>query len=184
MPIEGSHLRLSFTTFARTLLILVPISCNGAPSGGSTTGDDDAEAEAGQDATGTSGSGQTTTMPPATCESTEDCGDQELFCVAAWDPGTAQKGEAACVASCVEANAIDRWCIDDAACCENLRCNEVDGFCLPLPGGTTTGTTSDTTDTDTDMDSGTTSTTSPTTGTDTSSGTTTDATTGSTTTTG
>ncbi len=122
------------------------VSCNGAAGGGSTSGDDEAADEASKGDSGTSGMVGTGPVPPSPCESSEACGD-DLFCVAPWDAGTGQRGEAACIPACVGTNALDRWCIDDAACCEGLRCNEVDGFCLPLPEATSTG--SDTTEGDT-----------------------------------
>lgn len=63
------------------------------------------------------------------------------FCVAPYDagagPGVAGRGPAACVPACVPTQALDRWCIDDAACCANLTCDPVDGLCRDV--GATTG---------------------------------------------
>jgi hypothetical protein len=67
------------------------------------------------------------------------------FCVAPYDVGGVGKGPAACVPECVGENDLQRWCVDDDACCEGLLCREVDGFCeAPDVPGTDTGTSSST----------------------------------------
>lgn len=69
--------------------------------------------------------------PPAACERSDDCEDPEApHCVAPYDPGTATLGPATCVATCVAVGDLARGCLDDDACCEGLRCNPVDGFCI------------------------------------------------------
>jgi hypothetical protein len=44
-------------------------------------------------------------------------------------------GTAACVPECVPVGALDRWCIDDEACCDGSRCDALDGFCVGEPAG-------------------------------------------------
>jgi hypothetical protein len=92
-----------------------------------------------EDSTGGSGSGTTSVPGPDACEASEDCEGQ--FCVAPYDAGASQRGAAACVATCVGQDDLVRWCIDDAACCEGLSCNAVDGFCVAgaVDEGTSTG---------------------------------------------
>ncbi len=65
--------------------------------------------------------------------------------------------------ACVPQTDLQRWCFDDASCCEGLRCNRVDGFCVGDEDGTTgTGADTDPPSTGTDTDP-------PSTGTDTDS---------------
>ena len=116
-------------------------------SGGSSTSTSATDTESGgTSSTSSSGAAATTTQPPDMCESTEDdCAEEGLFCVAPYDAGGGGKGVAACVPECVAERDIQRWCIDDDACCEGLLCREVDGYCEPpdLPGtgsGSSTGT--------------------------------------------
>ena len=132
------------------LVAVLPIACaTTAPA------DPPERMSTGADTTGGSGGPGSTGFPPAdACEGTEDC-EEEMFCVAPYDMGAAQRGEAACVSMCVGAAELNRWCIDDAACCEGLVCNEVDGFCVPvgLDGSSSTTSTTPDTDSDTDTDS-------------------------------
>lgn len=92
----------------------------------------------------------------------DDC-ETSGHCIAPYDPapgeGSAMRGAAACVDACIEEDDLLRWCLDDDACCGELRCNEVDGFCerLTPPGDTgSTGASSSgsTTAGDTGSDSG------------------------------
>lgn len=73
----------------------------------------------------------TTFTDPDECSSTEECAD-DLRCVAAYDPGSQPEvGPGVCVPACIEDTDLTQWCFDDAACCGELRCNTVDGFCEP-----------------------------------------------------
>lgn len=96
------------------------------------------------DTTTTGTTGGTTYDAPTTCASSEECDGG--FCVAPYDAGaaTAQAGmgEPVCVATCVPELALDRWCLDDAACCGGLQCNPSDGLCTG-PGGSSEGTVGD-----------------------------------------
>lgn len=118
-------------------------ACNDAP------GADDAASTStttGTDGTMTGSIGTTYTEPDA-CMSTEDC-DGGMVCAAAYDPGTASRGTAACVDACVPVDDLTLWCLDDLACCEGLRCNTVDGLCRPWASDeTTTSSTSEDTGT-------------------------------------
>jgi uncharacterized membrane protein YgcG len=109
------------------------------------------EASTGSDTTATTGPMATTFAAPDACQSSEDCSSEELFCVAPYDPGLDPPiGPGVCIDVCIEADDLSRWCFDDAACCGQLRCNEVDGFCESLTtatgdsSGTDTGTSSGT----------------------------------------
>ena len=81
-----------------------------------------------EDTTGGSSDGTTAVPGPDACEVTEDC--EGGFCVAPYDAGASLRGAAACVSTCVGQDDLTLWCIDDAACCEGLSCNAVDGFCV------------------------------------------------------
>jgi hypothetical protein len=96
------------------------------------------------DTTTTEGAATTYAGPDA-CMSTDECGSGK-FCAAAYDPGTATRGPAACVNTCVPADDLTLWCFDDRACCDGLRCNPVDGFCHPHGSDETSGTTQGDTD--------------------------------------
>lgn len=81
--------------------------------------------------TGGTTSGTTAVPGPDACEASEECG--EGFCVAPYDAGASVRGMTLCVSTCVDADDLQRWCIDDAACCDGLSCNAVDGFCVGEP---------------------------------------------------
>jgi hypothetical protein len=83
----------------------------------------------------------TTYAGPEPCGASDDC-DGALVCAAPYDPATAMRGPAACVEACVDRDDLMRWCIDDGSCCEDLRCNAVDGFCTPRDSGGESGTES------------------------------------------
>ena len=88
---------------------------------------------------GTSGASEGTTFDGAAhCEATEQC--EAGFCVAPYDAGAGTgdmgMGPAACVPECVPVGALDRWCIDDAACCDGASCDAIDGFCVAEPADT------------------------------------------------
>ncbi len=90
------------------------------------------------------------------------------YCVAPWDASAEPpRGSAECVSECVAELDLDRFCIDDASCCEDLECS-LDGLCeVPFTGATDTDSdtgsdTSSDTGSDTSSDTGT--------GSDTSSG--------------
>jgi hypothetical protein len=84
---------------------------------------------------------------PTPCESSEECEEGES-CIAPYDPGNGGVGEAVCVEGCIEENDLDLFCMDDAACCGDLRCRQVDGFCEPpVDDGTTDSGSSGATDT-------------------------------------
>lgn len=129
-------------TAAMVALVLV----GACTSGGN--GSADSSSTTGGSSTGTTEApAGTTYVEPDDCESTQDC-DSPQLCVAPYDPGSSARGPAACVNACVEADDVARWCIDDEACCEGLRCNEVDGFCIQDGNGTgTSGSTGAETDT-------------------------------------
>jgi hypothetical protein len=127
---------------ALAMVLLAAPACRGGSTGadGSSTG---AEAESGS----TAGAGTTFGMPDA-CMSSEEC-ETSGHCIAPYDPapdeGTAMRGAAACVDACIEEDDLQRWCLDDDACCGELRCNAVDGFCeRPRPiGESSSGTAGD-----------------------------------------
>lgn len=101
-----------------------------------------------EEATGTSSDGSTETpgttfSPPDACESTEECAGENERCVAAYDPGSSPPmGPGACVEACIEATDLQLWCFDDTACCGELRCNRVDGFCEEPPSDSDLGSSS------------------------------------------
>ncbi|MEM6993389.1 MAG: hypothetical protein AAF721_22945 [Myxococcota bacterium] len=107
---------------------VVTAACQRAPAGTSTG----SASGAGSGSTGPATS--TTFMDPDACMSSEDC-ETEGNCVAPYDPmppdAEVGHGPASCAEPCIEENDLSKWCIDDAACCGLLRCNDVDGFCEP-----------------------------------------------------
>jgi hypothetical protein len=139
----------------RVTWLLILAACTGAAcTGDSVPATSDGGTET--DATSTSGtsaaSAATGTQPPPECESTKDCETEGTgpggFCVAPFDTGEGM-GPAVCVPECLGENDNQRWCIDDAACCDGLTCHEVDGYCQPpdFPAtstGTGTGTSTST----------------------------------------
>lgn len=121
------------------MLLACALGCGSAtaPQSSSTTG--------GGDSTGTTGSTGGTTYDGATpCTASEVC--EGGFCVAPYDGGAPTvamgMGDAVCVATCVPELALDRWCIDDAACCAGLSCGTIDGLCVG-PGGSSDTTVGD-----------------------------------------
>jgi hypothetical protein len=76
---------------------------------------------------------------PDACSTELPC--EAGYCVAPWDEQTRMRGVAECVAECVGELALDRFCIDDASCCEGLEC-AIDGLCEPpwQPSETDSGT--------------------------------------------
>jgi hypothetical protein len=108
---------------ARSWGIALLVSLSGCGGSG-------AEAEADQGGgsqANESGGGEAGFPEPDACGASEDCSGE--FCVAAWS-GQPPRGPAICVAECVEAFDLQRFCIDDAACCEGLDCS-IDGLCEP-----------------------------------------------------
>jgi hypothetical protein len=91
------------------------------------------------------GTGGTTFVDADACMASEECATTGV-CVAAYDPAAADggpgRGASECLDVCIEQNDLVRWCFDDDACCGELRCNAVDGFCQPPPFAGTTGGTS------------------------------------------
>lgn len=124
------------------MVLLAAPACRDGSTGaeGSSTG-------AAAESESTAGAGTTFGMPDA-CMSSEEC-ETSGHCIAPYDPapdeGSAMRGAAACVDACIEEDDLQRWCLDDDACCGELRCNTVDGFCeRPRPAGdSTSGTASD-----------------------------------------
>ncbi len=117
--------------------------CPGGDGGGSgTTG---AVSTTG----GATDTASTTFVDADACLLSEECGTGGL-CVAAYDPaaqGGPTPGSALCSNTCIEQDDLVRWCFDDDACCGDLQCNLVDGFCLPGPTvgtGTSSGGASST----------------------------------------
>lgn len=84
----------------------------------------------------TTGTGSTTYDPPVACAGSDECAPGR--CVAPYDAGTGGRGDALCVDACVPELALDRWCIDDAACCDGLECGAVDGLCVRADAGADT----------------------------------------------
>jgi hypothetical protein len=76
----------------------------------------------------TTGTGSTTYDDPLACAGSDACAPG--FCVAPYEVGNGGPGDAQCVDACVPELALDRWCIDDAACCEGLVCGSLDGLCV------------------------------------------------------
>lgn len=137
-----------------TLLAIGTLLLWGCGSSESSTG---TGTSTGSDTTASDGKLPTGSPPydrPQSCESSEECEEGES-CIAPYDEGAGGKGDAVCVEGCIqEENDLSHWCIDDAACCGELRCHEVDGFCeSPVDDGPTDSGSS----TDTDTTSGTTS---------------------------
>ncbi len=86
------------------------------------------------DAATSTGAVGTTFFAPDACEGSSDC-ETDAHCVAPYDPGSdPPQGPGACVEACIEANNLVLWCLDDAGCCGDLVCSEVDGLCEPRPG--------------------------------------------------
>lgn len=120
------------------LLVACALGCETSPAA-------PAESTSGADGNATSGSSGTsegtTFGGPSACTASGDC--EAGYCVAPYDPGggsgSAGMGMAACVPECVPEDALDRWCIDDASCCEGLSCDHRDGFCVG-PSSTSEGT--------------------------------------------
>lgn len=69
------------------------------------------------------------------CDKSSDCDDGEV-CVAPYE-GKGGPGDFVCVGECVESQVDALWCADDAACCDDLKCDML-GFCFG-PGDDTTG---------------------------------------------
>ncbi|MCX4242905.1 hypothetical protein [Paraliomyxa miuraensis] len=92
----------------------------------------------------------TTFAAPDACQSSEEC-ETEGLCVAPYDPG-GDPPLGGCIEACIEVDDITRWCFDDASCCGNARCHEVDGLCEPGPSASSS---SSSTGTDTGSSSGT-----------------------------
>jgi hypothetical protein len=118
---------------------------------GSACRSDGGQVEAGSgadtDDTGT-GEGSDTGFPvPDACSTELPC--EAGYCVAPWDASAEPpRGPAECVPACVGELDLDRFCIDDASCCEDLECS-LDGLCEPTwqPGTETDSETE--TDTET-----------------------------------
>lgn len=94
--------------------------------------------------TSTSSGGGTTTFSAATpCDATAECEAAGGYCVAPFDAGAptiAQgRGASVCVDACTEELALDRWCSDDASCCEGLACSAIDGLCRGADATSSTG---------------------------------------------
>ncbi len=116
---------------AAALGLLIACGCGSTPSPAPERADDD---QSGLATTGTTSGQPLATgldeLPPGACERSSDCEPEDApFCAAPYDPGTQAVGEGACVASCIRADDLARFCLDDAGCCEGLSCNPVDGFC-------------------------------------------------------
>lgn len=84
----------------------------------------------------TTGTGSTTYDPPVACAGSDECAPGH--CVAPYDAASEGRGDAVCVDACVPELALDRWCIDDAACCDGLECGAIDGLCVRPDAGTDT----------------------------------------------
>ncbi|MEM6290225.1 MAG: hypothetical protein AAGA54_03140 [Myxococcota bacterium] len=133
--------------------VLFACGCGSTPSPAPERSDDDQSGPA--TTSTTSGQPFATSfddVPPGACERSSDCETEDApLCAASYDPGTQTVGEGTCVTSCIRADDLSRFCVDDEGCCEGLSCNRVDGFCVGA-AGTTSGTDGSTTGTDTDTD--------------------------------
>lgn len=132
----------------------------GCERAGAATTSGAAETSSAADSTG-GVTGETTYTSPSACAATDECADG--FCVAPYDAGAgtgaAGMGAPVCVPQCVPADALQLWCLDDAACCAGLRCNEIDGLCGASAGSSSTvGESWATLDTGSDTGAGTTDT--------------------------
>lgn len=115
-------------------LLAIATSCRGG-AGSGTSGDGGGDDGTPLATTGSSSGGTTTYDAPQGCSAEQPC--EAGHCVAPYDPGSG-RGDALCVPDCVPADAADRWCFDDAACCAELTCDPVDGLCRgPLVGSST-----------------------------------------------
>lgn len=74
---------------------------------------------------------------PDACMNSADC-ETDGYCAAPYDPASGTPTDARCVTTCIETTDLGRWCVDNSSCCPGLRCNAVDGFCIPT-GSTDTG---------------------------------------------
>lgn len=141
---------MRFELLACVLALVLVSACR---SGGQAESDDGSETES-----ETSGGSDTGFPIPDACSSAMPC--EAGYCVAAWDASAEPpRGPAECVAECVGELDLDRFCIGDASCCDELECS-LDGLCEPpwQPGtdsDSETETGSDTeTDSETETDSG------------------------------
>jgi hypothetical protein len=74
--------------------------------------------------------------PAADCHASFVCSDGEV-CVADFDGDI---GRFSCEPACIDAMDEQRWCSDDAACCDaGAVCSR--GYCIPGEGSTTSGET-------------------------------------------
>ena len=84
---------------------------------------------------------------PCSATAVTEC-DTDDNCVAPYDPydpgEVSGKGAPICVDDCVAVNELQKWCMDNDACCQGLRCRSIDGLCEPSPHATSTGSTTDT----------------------------------------
>jgi len=115
------------------LLLACALGCETSPAAPAETS---SPAES-SGSTGTVGSSEGTTFAgPSPCTASSDC--ESGFCVAPYDAGAgtgpAGMGTPSCVPECVPPDALDRWCLDDAACCDGSVCDRRDGFCIALGG--------------------------------------------------
>lgn len=87
----------------------------------------------GETSTSTGAAAGTTFDDALTCAGSPECDGG--YCVAPYDAGAGASipamgmGAPVCVDACVPELALDRWCLDDAACCDGLRCTATDGLC-------------------------------------------------------
>ncbi len=113
-----------------TTLLAVATGCRADPPSG--TGGGDGGDEGTPLGTSSSSTGTTTYDAPTGCSAQQPC--EVGYCVAPYD-AAGGRGDAVCVPECVPADALDRWCFDDAGCCAELSCDPVDGLCRgPLLG--------------------------------------------------
>lgn len=123
-------------------ILAAAVACRGGSPGGEGSSTGGAATSESTAAVGT------TFATPDACMLSDDC-ETSGHCIAPYDPapdeGSAMRGPAACVDACIEEDDLQRWCLDDEACCGELRCNAVDGFCEgPLPSGSSGATGSGT----------------------------------------
>lgn len=131
-PVAVLHAPERTVSTRRFVAVLTFVACAQGCAAPAASGDPTTAAD---DAGTTSSSGETggtTFVSPVACETTEDCAAGG-FCVAPFDAGAPTvalgRGDPVCIDECVGALALDRWCMDDAACCDGLTCDALDGLC-------------------------------------------------------
>ena len=112
---------------------------------GSSSGTDGCETDGSSgDVVGSSG---TTGAPEDACSSTEDCLGNEV-CGALWDATSETRQGFACEFACIPELDENRWCSDDASCCDAAAQCTARGYCILPESSGSSGASSSGGDTD------------------------------------